>query len=256
MTIHALDRNAFLAALAASEFALLRNHLMPLQLRVSEGLHYAGDAIDDVIFPHSGLVAMSVPLPGDAGAGVILVGRDNIVGGFAAAAAVPAGCNAEVLIAGEASRMSASAFRYILDHSPVIRRLAARFDAALLAQAQQTALCNAAHPVEARICRWLLDIQDRCSSNKVPLTQAALAQMLAVRRTTVTLIAGQLETAGAIACHRGAMQITRREVLEEHSCECYAHLKGYQQRLFAPASHALSTGDGAAAHQRPEAQAL
>jgi CRP-like cAMP-binding protein len=223
----------FLTELAVSDFELLRTHLMPFQLRAGESLYSAGDDIDNVIFPHSGVVSLNIPLREDAGTGAILVGCDGMIGGFAAVAAAPASCDAQVQIAGEASRMSASAFRYVLDQSPAIRRLAARFDAAVLAQAQQTALCNAAHPVDARICRSLLEIQDRVGDNRVPLTQATLSQLLGVRRTTVTLMAGRLEAAGVLNCRRGAIQIVSRNELQRRSCGCYACLKNYTAGLFA-----------------------
>jgi CRP-like cAMP-binding protein len=131
--------------------------------------------------------------------------------------------------------MPAAGFRYALEQNPSLRSLAARFDSAMLAHAQQTALCNAAHTVESRICRYLLEVQDRCGGNNIALTQAMLAQLLGVRRTTVTLVAGRLETAGALRCRRGYMQIIDREELERRACECYGHLKLYMANLFAPA---------------------
>jgi CRP-like cAMP-binding protein len=219
------ERNAFLSQLAATDFALLRPHLAPFELRVAHCVHYRGDQVDDVVFPLSGLVAMTVPARENGGAGVILVGREGLIGGLAAAASMPASCDAEVHIGGQGLRMSASAFRYVLDQSQSIRRQAARFDNATMAQAEQTALCHAAHSVEARICRWLLEVQQRSDSSKVPLTQATLAQMLGVRRTTVTLVAGRLEAAGVIKCHRGYIQIISQEQLERASCECYTHVK-------------------------------
>jgi CRP-like cAMP-binding protein len=188
-------------------------------MRVGDVLHHPGGPVENVVFPHSGVVAMSVRLANNARAGALLVGRDSIVGGFAAAALAPAICDAEVHIAGTASRMSAAAFRYLLDQSPSIRRTAARFDAAMLAQAQQTALCNAVHPVDARLCRWLLEVQDRVGDSRVPLTQATLAQLLGVRRTTVTLMAGRLEAAGVVTCRRGAVQIVDGNELQRRSCE-------------------------------------
>jgi CRP-like cAMP-binding protein len=130
--------------------------------------------------------------------------------------------------------MPASAFRYALEQSASLRALSARFDTVMLANAQQTALCNAAHPVEARICRYLLDVQDRCGNDKIPLTQATLGQLLGVRRTTVTLVAGRLEAAGVLNCRRGYMQIMDREALQCHACECYEHLKRYTAKVFTP----------------------
>ncbi len=130
--------------------------------------------------------------------------------------------------------MHTSAFRHALEQNASLRSLAAKFDSAMLAHAQQTALCNAAHPVEARICRSLLEVQDRCGASTIPFTQAMLGQLLSVRRTTVTLVAGRLEAAGVLQCRRGYMQIIDREELERHACECYGHLKRYMAKLFAP----------------------
>jgi CRP-like cAMP-binding protein len=229
------EKNAFLSRLAASESSLFRSQLSPVELRVGDSLHYCGDRVESVIFPNSGLVSMTIPLREFAGVGIALVGHEGIVGGFAAAACAPAACDAEVRIAGTASRVPAAAFRYALEQNPSLRTLAARFDSAMLAYAQQTALCNAAHTVESRICRYLLEVQDRCGGNNIPLTQGMLGQLLGVRRTTVTLIAGRLETTGALRCRRGYVQIINREELERHACECYEHLKLYMASLFAPA---------------------
>jgi len=174
-----------------------------------------------------------MPLRLGGGGGAMLVGRDGIVGGFGAAAAAPAMCDAEVYIAGRAAHMSVSSFRYIFDQSATIRRLTARHNAALMVQAHQTALCSAAHPVEARVSRLLLEVQDRCGGLDVLLTQATLSQMLGVQRTTVNLAEGKLEDAGVISRHRGYMQILNREQLERHACECYSNLKSYMSSLFA-----------------------
>ena len=227
------DRNYFLSGLSASEFELLRLHLTSCDLRVGDRLHDAGKRVDQVIFPHSGLVAMTVSLRDGFGAGMIFVGRDGIVGGFAAAAAAPATCDAEVYIAGRASQVSAPVFRYVLERNPAIRYLAARFDSAMIVQTQQTALCNAAHSAEARVCRWLLEVQDLSDDSKIPLTQSSLARMLGVQRTTVTLVAGHLEALGALTCRRGYMHIRSREELERRSCECYKNVQSYIGALFA-----------------------
>jgi CRP-like cAMP-binding protein len=240
MSAQPTDRNAFLAELAATEYELLRAHLTSFTLTTGDRLYAVGGGVDQVIFPHSGLVALTMPLHNGGGGGAVLVGRDGMLGGFEAAAAVPATCDAEVYIPGRAARMSASAFRYVLDQSPTVRRLTMRHNAALMVQAHQTALCNAAHPVEARISHWLLEILDRSGGFDVPLTQSTLAQMLGVQRTTVNLAAGRLEAAGVINCRRGYMQIVRRDQLERHACECYRNVKGYVSRLFAPAPAAAS----------------
>jgi CRP-like cAMP-binding protein len=251
MPVQSFGRNAFLAELSGAEIALFRPHMTLLDLRLDDALHRVGDQVEHVVFPHSAVVATTLPTKDGAGAAIVLIGADGVIGATAAAAAGYASCDARVQIAGEASSMSASAFRYLLDQSPAVRRLAARFGSALLAQAQQTALCNAVHPVEARICRWLLEVQDRSGSDKVPLTQSALAQMLGVRRTTVTLIAGRLEAAGVLNGRRGYMQIVNRGLLEQHACECYGQIQEHMARLFAPALIAGAVAAEGAGRGRP-----
>jgi Mn-dependent DtxR family transcriptional regulator len=78
------------------------------------------------------------------------------------------------------------------------------------------------HSVEARICRWL-EVQQHSGSAKVPLTQSTLAQMLGVRSTTVTLVAGRLERAGVLKCRRICVN-RKSDELARHSRECYERL--------------------------------
>jgi len=78
-----------------------------------------------------------------------------------------------------------------------------RHEQVLFAQAQQSAGCNASHTVEARMCRWLLRIRDLTGSDDMQLTQEFLAQMLGVRRSAVSLVAGTLQKAGFIKYSRG-----------------------------------------------------
>jgi CRP-like cAMP-binding protein len=166
-------QNFFLSNLLPADFALLEPHLRSLELRVGDYLHRLADDVEDVVFPHSGVVALTLPLQQRTNQEAALLGREGLVGAFAAAALAPATSNAEVRIHGMATRISAQAFRDALAASPRMRRLAAYCDSALMAQMQHSALCNAAHSADARLCRWLLEIHDR-SSDKLRLTQATL----------------------------------------------------------------------------------
>jgi CRP-like cAMP-binding protein len=96
------------------------------------------------------------------------------------------------------------------------------YNEVLLAQVQQTAACNALHPMEARLARWLLQTRDRTDSNTLPLTQDFLSEMLGVRRTTVNVVVKKLEDAGVILHRRGRIEIADRKGLEAAACECYA----------------------------------
>jgi DNA-binding GntR family transcriptional regulator len=92
--------------------------------------------------------------------------------------------------------------------------------------------------MEARLCRWLLQTHDCMEGNAIPLTQEFLAQMLGARRTTVTLAAKLLQSAGLIRYRRGLIQIVDRPKLEKLSCECYAVVRRYTDRIFLPSDGA------------------
>jgi CRP-like cAMP-binding protein len=96
-----------------------------------------------------------------------------------------------------ASRISCTQFQAAIQKSEA--NLIVNYNELLLAQIQQTAACNALHATESRLARWLLQTRDRIDSDVLPLTQEFLSQMLGVRRTTVTLVARQLEQAGVTA---------------------------------------------------------
>jgi CRP-like cAMP-binding protein len=87
-----------------------------------------------------------------------------------------------------------------------------------------TAACNALHPIEARFCRWLLQSADRAAGDTVSLTQELLAEMLGVRRTSVTEVASKTQNAGVITYSRGVIRILDRPALQRMSCECYQTL--------------------------------
>ena len=89
------------------------------------------------------------------------------------------------------------------------------------AKAQQNAACNAIHDGSSRLCRWLLQCADRTGSEQMLLTQELLAEMLGVRRTTVTLLAQELQKRGILRYSRGRITILDRAALEGCACECY-----------------------------------
>jgi CRP-like cAMP-binding protein len=133
---------------------------------------------------------------------------------------------------GTAAWISGAQFHAAANQSQAIRDLIVRYNDLLLAQVQQSVACNALHALEARLCRWLLQTHDYIDGDAIPLTQEFLGQMLGVRRTTVTLAARLLQSAGLIRYRRGLIHIVDRAALEEIACECYAVVKHNADRVF------------------------
>jgi CRP-like cAMP-binding protein len=125
--------------------------------------------------------------------------------------------------------------RVAAKQSQAIRDLIVRYNDLLLAQVQQAVACNALHALEARLSRWLLQTHDCVDGDALPLTQEFLGQMLGVRRTTVTIAARLLQSAGLIRYQRGLIQIVDRRALEDIACECHAAIRHNVDKIF-PAS--------------------
>jgi CRP-like cAMP-binding protein len=113
-----------------------------------------------------------------------------------------------------------------------------RHEQTVYAQAQQSAACMATHDVEARLCRWLLRARDLSGDDVLLFTQEFLAEMLGVRRNSVTTVAHTLQRAGMIKYARGKIQVLDVEGLRETTCECYETVNSHYQALLGhPANH-------------------
>src|SRR5215470_16972018 len=224
--------NRFLAALRAQDFALLAPHLRSVSLEYGAALHEAGDDIEHVYFPQSGMVSLVVVMRNGATVETATVGRGGAVGTAAGLGSRSAFGRAVVQLPGMAASIPVSAFQAIANENPTLRALVVRYNDLLIRQIQQSVACNALHALEARLCRWLLQTHDCVDGDAIPLTQEFLGQMLGVRRTTVTIAARLLQSAGLIRYRRGLIHILDRPALEDISCECYAVVRHNLDKVF------------------------
>jgi CRP-like cAMP-binding protein len=230
--------NHFLAILPPHDFALLAPHLRTVTLERGAMLHDAAEEIERVYFPHSGMVSLVAVMQSGATVETATIGRAGVIGASTGLGAKHSVGRAIVQLPGTAAWLSASQFHAAADRSQAIRDLIVRYNDLLLAQVQQSVACNALHTLEARLCRWLLQAHDCMEGNAIPLTQELLGEMLGVRRTSVTLAAKLLQSAGLIRYRRGLIQIVDRPKLEELSCECYAVVGRYTDKIFPPSDSA------------------
>jgi len=141
-----------------------------------------------------------------------------------------------VQIAGRFSVISAPRFELVTRHSAALGELIFDYIETLWAEAQQNAACNAIHDGSSRLCRWLLQCADRIGSEQLLLTQEFLAEMLGVRRTTVTLLAQELQKRGILRYSRGRITILDRAALEALACDCYEVIKKLSTVAVRPTS--------------------
>jgi CRP-like cAMP-binding protein len=228
-------KNRLLIALPAEEYALLSQQLTAVELERGRLLYDPGDRIETIYFPQTCVISLMTLMDSGAAIESAAIGREGALGLMAALAPRQSLTRAIVQAPGLASRISAGALYDMAGRLPALRSLIDRHNEALFGHAIQSVACNALHAVEARFCRWLLSCHDRIDGDAIHLTQEFLADMLGVQRTTVTAVAGALQSKGLIRYRRGAVDILDRAGLEIAACECYGAVRrGYERLLPSP----------------------
>ena len=225
--------NRLLASLPSEVFSALTPHLKTIELKFGDVLAEAGAPIRQVYFPYSGVISLVVELDIGMMIETAMVGRD---GAFNAASALDGKISLNkgiVQSAGSAGTIEVSRLRRLANELEPFRAILIRHEQVLFAQSQQSAACNASHSVEARMCRWLLYMRDLAGSDDLMLTQEFLAQMLGVRRPSVSLVANTLQKEGLIKYSRGRMRLLNVKGLQKGACECYGTVKAHYERLLS-----------------------
>jgi len=225
------NSNAILTSLSPGDAAALKPHLRSVYLESKRILFDVGDIIDSVYFPAGAVVSLVVGLSTGEMVEGAMVGKDGVVGAAAALDSKVALTQAIAQLAGDAFVCDAATFKGVALQSERMLSLLFRHEQAVYAQAQQSTACMATHDVQARLCKWLLRARDLSGSDTLNFTQEFLAEMLGVRRTSVTVDAHALQNAGFIKYSRGKIQIINVEGLHEGTCECYQTVKMHYEKL-------------------------
>jgi CRP-like cAMP-binding protein len=229
------EENFILAPLPDDEYAQMEPSLEPVELGLRESLYGTGETIRHVWFPTTSVLSMVSELDGEASVEVATIGREGMAGlpVFLGVAASPNTVFAQ--IPGVALRLPADRLRSVLTSDGALHRQLHRYIQATMVQLAQNVACNRLHSTEERTARWLLMTADRVGGDRFALTQEFLAQMLGVRRATVSLTAGQLHDAGLISYSRGMITIEDRAGLQQAACACYGIVRGEFDKLAASA---------------------
>jgi CRP-like cAMP-binding protein len=197
------------AALQKRSFA--QNHL----------IGEAGEPIRELVFPVSGLLSVVVELASGDRIEAGLIGCEGAAGSAGVLGACFHTGTTTVQIPVEAWVAPLPKIKAIVSDLPEMVGLFGWHQQFLLAQAQQSAACNAKHPISRRLASWLLRCHNIARSDVLPLTHEFLAQMLGVQRASVSIEAAILQDMGLISYRHGKVVICNKTALEAYACECH-----------------------------------
>ncbi len=224
--------NRLLARLPADDYKRLlsRGQIVPLELK--QVLFEARSPLHHAYFPSRGVVSALAVMEDGRVIEVATVGNEGMVGLPLLVGAKTTANRVIVQVPGEALRVGADVVREEVSRDSPLRRLLVLYHTAFLAQVSQTVACNGLHSLQQRCCRWLLMTQDRAQTDVFPMTHELLAEMLGVRRSSVSEVLGPLQEKGSIRYSRGKFTVLDRKGLLAGSCECYRRVNEEFERLF------------------------
>jgi CRP-like cAMP-binding protein len=214
-------KNRLLESLPSSEQAWVASFFLDRTFEKGSVLQEPGHRIEHVYFPKSGLVTLLGVLPGGAQIDTAMVGPEGAIGTAAGIGMQKPFGRAVVQISGRFEQIPALRFAEWASRSPAVRDMILRYNEGLIAQIQHSVVCTAIHDSQGRLCRWLLQAQDRLGGDILPLTQECLSRILGLQRTTITLICHKLQTEGILRVRRGRIEILDVAGLRAKACECY-----------------------------------
>lgn len=225
--------NAFLRALAPDILDQLSSEFVGVHLERGAELGAQGETIAFVYFPVNALISATRSALDGFTVETGLVGCEGAVSVAQVMGSGLCGSRLQAQIGGLAIRVPAPAFRRIAHHFPAFGKTMWQSVELQMWDAEQSSLCLAAHPVEARLARWLLEAEDRSANHgrDIGITHEFLAIMLGVQRTTVTRALGVFAERGLVVNGRAVVRVQDKAGLKALACECHADAQAERLRL-------------------------
>lgn len=194
--------------------------LEAVELKSGDRIIEPGEEIPHVYFPVSALLSIMAELEHGGSAECVMIGFEGMAGLPVFLGAERSDLLCSTQMKGTALRMSSKRFRKHLQDVRM-RAVIGRYANSFISVMGLSVVCQAFHPLEQRLARWLLTAQDRVETSELHFTQEFLATMLGVSRPSVTISARLLQAAGLISQRYGKVRVLDRDGLEEAACECY-----------------------------------
>jgi CRP-like cAMP-binding protein len=223
--------NELIDSLPAHEREKLLSRCTQVDWKFGDIICEANQVYQHVYFPLGGFVSLLTLIDDHPALEMGLVGNEGMLGVNLVLGANKASMQSIVQGTGSALAISAEDFRQSLLDCPSLSTLLLRYINVLLQQLTVVGACLHFHSIESRMSRWLLMTQDRTHGDRFYLTHAFLANMLGVRRSSVSLAAEALQKNHLISYSRGNIKVQDRQGLRAASCQCYQTMTDFYQRV-------------------------
>jgi hypothetical protein len=130
------------------------------------------------------------------------------------------GCDLVVDVPGKALVLDVDYYRTTLEGSLPLMRAVLSHASHMINWREQSADCPGHHTVRARTAYFLLLLQAHANNDQIEVTHARVAEVLGVRRQSISQALGELKERRVITLDRGRITIGDQTALWQQSCDC------------------------------------
>ena len=215
-------QNSYFAALSVAAQQRWKPHLFLKEFQVGERLplNQSGDAI---YFPITCVAVASIHSNGNPSSFLRFVGRSSIIGVSNILNVSKIEFEAVICCSGHAFVMPGRVLREAIRNLKPSSELKITSTSGVLEQVLASAHCTQRHNTSQRVARLLLEALDHLAEeeSEISLTQLQIAEIIGVRRETVTTLLTSWSRMEAVSTGRGSIKVQQRDRLLELTCDCY-----------------------------------
>jgi len=222
MSLHRFNSNgnSILDNLSHEEFGKISRDLESVPLTKYSAVLPTGRRDEYIYFPTGAVISFLGDTNGGGSIEVWSVGHEGAAG-IASLLGQSTPFPGVVVVAGTALRAKSSALRKHFEKSEAFHKAALGYLQYLMTQISYLGVCNNSHPLDQRLSRWLLVMEERVGGNVLNFTQDSIAGVLGTRRATISVAAARLQADGLISYTPGAITIRSRRGLRKVACGCH-----------------------------------
>jgi CRP-like cAMP-binding protein len=217
----AAPTNFLLASLSQKEYVNVLSLSKLVELNSGEIIGEPGQKINYVYFPINCYISLQKNIDNKSNLEIGIIGPEGFYGLNLVLGVGVTLLRAVVEASGTALSISSKSFLKLCKKNSELTQKLHNYTYVRMSQLSQTTGCNRFHVLDARLCRWILMVQDCLQSSEFYITHECLSKKLGVRRAGITKAAGILQKKKLISYNKGHIKILDRSKLEVLACGCY-----------------------------------
>lgn len=219
-----IESNDLIDGLGQFEYERISKHLELVQLHIGDQLTSTGRIIQDVYFPTTSLISVTIDLSDGYSADAAFIGKDSMVG-IGVLGNDISFCTTNVRMPGYALKMPVTALWEEFKRHSELTQYILIASRKLIFQTAQNSICKRHHSIHQQFIRWILETFDKINVDHLQITHEQIAAILGVRREAISLCAKKLSDTGLISYPRGNLRLLDKGGLLAQCCECYTTVK-------------------------------